>query len=136
MVWRSDANCVYALAVRDYLEGAFHAVIPSVLPPYSYCLAVDPLTAESETGVPPAGHLLPTGVLGRVWSFYPEVRTELGYALQPESSYLSTIPVVSDLPVQDGMAFAIPQMSLPDGHILACGARGATAGMCFWLDME
>lgn len=132
MVWRGDENCVYALTTEEATaDGTFRAIVPAALSSYSYCLAIDPLPDESEGAAPPAGLLLPTGGLGKVWSFYPDVRAKLGYALQPKNNYLSTIPVVNDLPVQNGLVWAIPQMTLPDGHILACGARAASAGMCF-----
>jgi hypothetical protein len=135
MVWRSNANCVYALVPNEDPPNTLWAVIPSGFSSYSYCLAVDPLPTERVITTPPSGLLLPTGVLGQVWSFYPDVQEALGYALQTQSSYLSTIPVMTALPVYDGLAWSFRQIALPDGRILSCGARAATAGMCF-LDQK
>jgi len=133
MVWRGDENCAYALVSVEDRGINSDAIIPAEMPgayPYGYCLSVAPLTVGDVISTPPAGLILPTGVLGMVWAYYEEVEMRLGYATQPETRYLATIPAVNDSPVMYGSPFTIPQMTLPNGHILACGSRGATAGAC------
>ena len=137
MVWRSDENCVYT--IQNSIDGGPRfAVIPKTIPAgsnpmiysYGYCLAVAPLIDKPLEVTPPAGLIEPTGVLGKVWRYYDELRTSLGYATQPEEDYAATIPTNAGAAVMDGLPFTMAQMTLPDGTILACGSRAATAGTC------
>jgi len=137
MLWRADQNCVYAIATSIAAEPR-HAIIPSGLPAspdsmihsYGYCLSVAPLTHIPPNLNPPTGYFEPTGVLGKVWHYYLEVSTELGFATAPEQHYTATVPTNDGAAVMDGSPFTIAQMTLPDGTIFACGSRAATAGTC------
>lgn len=135
MIWRSDENCAYALvSTEDRGANSADAIIPAEMPStdppgYGYCLSVAPLTGRDVISTPPTGLMLPAGVLRVVWAYYEEIRMQLGYATQPETRYTATIPAVNDSHGIGG-PYTIPQMTLPNGHILACGSRGATAGTC------
>ncbi len=137
MLWREDENCVYAIQ-NGTDGGSPFAVIPAAIPAepdsmihsYGYCLSVAPLTDTHVEATPPSGLIMPSGVLGKVWSYYPEIQTALGYATQPEQDYTATIPTNEGAAVMDGTPFTINQITLPDGSILACGSRAATAGTC------
>jgi len=137
MLWRADYNCVYAI-VTDMQYEPPRAIIPLAIPSdtasmihaYGYCLSVAPLTDRSLQTAPPAGLRVPTGVLGKIWRYYDEVRARLGYATAPEKHYTATIPTNNGAAVMDGLPFTWAQLTLPDGTIFACGSRAATAGMC------
>ena len=137
MLWRSDQNCVYALITDDPYSPP-RAIIPQIIPAdsnpmihsYGYCLAVAPLTDRTIEAEPPAGLIVPSGVLGLVWRAYDEIRAGLGYATAPEQRYSATVPTNEGAAVLDGSPFTIAQITLPDGTILACGSRAATAGTC------
>jgi hypothetical protein len=140
MAWRSDKNCVYAIEYSpDDPNSRGRAVIPAELPgwphgnvySYGYCLTVEPLTARHSQVTPPPGLMQPAGVLGKVWNYYGEIRTRLGCATQPERRYVAVIPANDETP-SDGMLWNIPQMTLPNGHILRCGSRAASAGTCLY----
>lgn len=131
MVWRGDQNCVYAILH----EGL--AVIPAEIPSepsgmlhsYGYCLTIDPLTDKSVALQPPDGLLLPSGVLGKVWRYYTEIRDQLGYAVDVEQRYSALIPPRNLTPVMC-CPWTNDQITLPSGDILACGVRAATSGSC------
>ncbi len=133
MVWRSDVNCAYAI-----MDSGIRPVIPRELPDspngtsrsYRYCLMVAPLADRPLTLTPPSGLLVPVGPLGKVWGYYEEVRNALGYATQPEQDYDGRIAVPVDEPVVMGGVFYMAQLQLPNGQILACGSRAASAGTC------
>jgi hypothetical protein len=131
MVWRSDKNCVYALA-----DSPGRVIIPLEIPwagknqGYGYCLMVDLPTERSIEASPSEDRFLPQGAIGRVWNYYSEVQTKLGYATAPEQPYTATIPTNEGQASMDGSPFYWRQMTLPDGTVLQCGSRGATAGTC------
>jgi hypothetical protein len=137
MLWRADQNCVYAIRT-DVSYSPHAAIIPVAIPTpsddtnyaYAYCLSLAPLTDRTVQAVPPAGLSLPTGVLGKIWNYYDEIRAELGYATAPEQHYTATIPTNAGAAFMDGSPFTIAQMTLPDGTIFACGSRAATVGTC------
>lgn len=131
MVWRSDKNCAYALATDEGQET--DVIIPEGLGPYKYCLDVVSSIESSDENVasaPPPGLIAPTKALGEVWRYYREVQGQLGYATQPETCYHATIPPPKDTLPVNGLLNTMPEISLPDGRMLFCGARGATAGTC------
>ncbi len=129
MIWRGDKNCVYSVETAS--EGA---VLPFSDYPYSsygYCLSVAPLEDLALQLTPPSGLSMPVGVLGKVWSYYSEIQTGLGFAIQVEQPYTATIPVDTGIKyTMDGSPFYRDQITLPDGDTLACGTRAATAGTC------
>ncbi len=129
MIWRQDKNCVYSVETATE-----RAVLPFTDYPnssYGYCLSVAPLEELAVHITPPSGLRLPTGVLGKVWSYYAEIQTGLGFAIQVEQPYTATILVDTGIKyTMDGSPFYRDQIILPDGHTLACGTRAATAGTC------
>lgn len=131
MLWRSDYNCAYAVLDNH------SAVIPLAMPDdpktvrgYRYCLSLAPLTDRSISANPPAGSVEPTGTIGKVWHYYAEVRDKLGYATAAEQSYPATVPNSSQQSAESGLVSYTPQITLPDGQVLACGSRSATSGTC------
>ena len=132
MLWRADYNCVYAISTHS---DPHRAIIPESIPgemihSYGYCLAVTPLPDRIIELQTPDGLRIPSGVLGLVWRYYDEVRTVLGNATAPEQHYTATVPTNEGAAVMDGSPFTMAQITLPDGTVLACGSRAATAGTC------
>ena len=134
MLWRSDYNCVYAI-IADVPDSPHFALIPKSIPgemihSYGYCLAVTPLTDRAIELQTTDSLLMPTGVLGLVWRYYDEIRAGLGNATAPEQRYTATVPTNDGAAIMDGSPFTMAQLTLPDGIVLACGSRAATAGTC------
>ncbi len=135
MVWRADYDCAYAIKTDG------HAIIPAEVfthekadqtnYAYGYCLT-ETLVTDAPIVPAPAHLLVPTGVLGKLWRYYPDIRVGLGFATQPEQHYTATIPTndSKNIAVMEGLPFYFAQMSLPNGHILGCGSRAATGGTC------
>ncbi len=144
MLWRADYDCVYAIET-NLPSSKRNAIIPLAVPlegdsgmirSYGYCLSVAPLIPPTVaplplmTLAPPTGLLEPTGALAKVYHAYDAIQSGLGYATAPEQRYTATVPTNEGAAVMDGSPFTIAQITLPDGTILACGSRAATAGTC------
>jgi hypothetical protein len=134
MLWRSDLNCVYPIVAGDrtvpFIPNEIYKLSPPNTLSYVYCLTVAPLSDRSANVSPPSGLIEPTGVLGKVWRYYSDLRTTLGYATAAAQSYHAVIPKTSHEAVIDGLPFDIPQLSLPNGKMLVCGSRAASVGTC------
>jgi hypothetical protein len=132
MLWRADRDCVYAYRYSD--NPAERIVIPREMQArpsgsYSYCLSVTELPRVVVPEPIVIGLHVPTGELARVWSRYREVRDVLGYAVDLARGYEAELPihVCAD---QFTCTYSVPQITLPDGRILSCGMRAASAGTC------
>lgn len=122
MVRDAASGCVYA-----YSE-ANQNIILVTSDNYAYCAVSDTLPDNPGSDTPPGGLLNPTGAFGRVWNAYPVVRDGLGYATSAEQSYTGQIPVQGVF--MGGAPYDSPVAPLPDGRVLYCGFRAATAGTC------
>ncbi len=94
---------------------------------YNYCLEFGGLPEAVVSDIPSLAALTPTGIFGRLWTAYSDVREALGYATAPEQRYTSSLPPVNN---SGGGPFSTPLIQLPDGRLLSCGFRSATAGTC------
>lgn len=122
MVRNAGANCVYAYSeqTRNIILGPNGS--------YHYCIEFDALPETPAGSPPPEGLIEPAGPFGRVWGFYPSVREALGWATAPEQTYTGQMPPLESS--LGGGPFSMPQAPLPDGRVLYCGMRAATAGTC------
>ena len=125
MVQRVDEECVYAFS-----NLADSIIVPRELDNvYHYCLEFAGLPQNEAVVEHPAGDLLlPDGAFGRVWSHYNIVRQNLGFATAHSESFAGSIP--SSTPILNGAPISVPVAPLPDGKVLWCGMRAATAGTC------
>lgn len=126
MVRNAGANCVYAYSDEDQ-----NIILVPILGPssiYHYCIEFDTLPETSAGSPPPDGLIEPTGAFGHVWGFYPNVREVLGWATASEQMYTGQMPPLESS--LGGGPFSMPQAPLPDGRVLYCGMRAATAGTC------
>ncbi len=98
MLWREDQACAYAFAYSDAYPDGFIIIPPDIGTPslemdYHYCLAAppthEPAAIQSSS---PDGLLVPTGMLGNVWTHYQALPTGLGYAAEPEQPYAASLP--------------------------------------------
>jgi len=134
MVGAEDGRCAYIFAYsEDYPDGGI--VIPAdirtindISSGYHYCIEFDGLPNMPTLEPAPLGLQNPVGSFGRAWAYYADVRAALGYASAPEQHYISALPPAEV--ILGGGPFSIPQLRLPDGRLLSCGFRAATAGMC------
>lgn len=134
IVQRAGESCVfvYATHARDGNPDG-NIVIPRSIAAkpygmYSYCTPFDGLPETSPGVTAPAGLLVPMGIFGQVWSYYEDIRAVLGYATKPEWFYLWEVP--PQPPTLGGGPFSSPVVRLPDGRVLYCGYRAASAGHC------
>jgi hypothetical protein len=128
MLWRADQDCVYAYS--ETARPGKGIIIPRELDSdYAYCLQAATLPDKALSEPTPAGLQAPVGVLGKVWRYYGEVRSALGYAVAPQQAYVANIPY-HDCSNQFACTFFPPLLTLPDGRTLSCGQRAASAGKC------
>lgn len=137
MIWRSDVNCVYAIYDRG--QGDLRAIVPakpgeknhpSSSSVGGYCLMLAPLIDKNpELPSPPAGQFYPSGALGKVWNFYFPIQRAMGYATAPELSFTANYPTPST-PQSGESALYYPQMTLPNGKLLACEFDSDLQGYC------
>lgn len=122
MVRNSGTNCayVYSNVNQNIILGPGGS--------YHYCIEYDALPDIPGTDVPPDGLIVPVGAFGRIWYSYENVREALGWATAPDQSYTGQLPPPESS--SGGGPFSMPQAPLPDGRVLYCGTRGATAGTC------
>lgn len=116
MVYAEGRGCLYAYAERIILPRDDAEEFSS----YRYCLPFDHLPEGPEGG--------PPGPFGRVWAFYAEVADALGAADGGIVRYESARPPGE--PPAAGGVFYNGELTLPDGAMLYCGMRAATAGSC------
>ncbi len=134
MVQRAGEGCVLVFSTQPTENGPTGSiVIPRArraLPfgEYNYCTPFDKLPENSIGGAPPAGLLMPGGVFGQIWGYYEEVRGTLGYATEKDRLYMAPLPL--QMPGISGAPWATAIVTLPDGRVLSCGYRAATAGWC------
>lgn len=117
MVYIEGETCLYAYAdgiilPRDAAVGEFSN--------YRYCLPFADLPEASEDA--------PDDPFGRVWFLYADVAHALGVPTGSVVRYATTFPPAD--PVVMGGVFYSGIITLPDGTMLYCGMRAATAGTC------
>ncbi len=125
LLWRADRDCVYAFSTKPPDP---NIVIPKLIGfqefgVYHYCLEV----ASLPTSMP--GTPSPSGALGKIYSFYAEIREALGNPTANEVHYRAKIPTFS-CSGEFMCSFMPPLLTLPDGRTLSCGMRAASAGKC------
>jgi hypothetical protein len=127
MIWRGDFNCVYAIN-EDYV----------MAPPLGtnnggrvYCLTIPDLVDPPSLGTAPEGKILPEALLAWVWSYYPEIQQALGFATQPAVHYTASPSKIDPWEGSGDGPFLLQYMSLPDGKIFTCAARGGRLGKCW-----
>lgn len=132
MAHAEDSTCAYVFTFTA--EGG-QIVIPGTeraepFGEYHYCTEFTELPPARLDDLPPAGLLLPSDPFDRLWSSYAEMQEAVGYARSADEWYTVTV-YPSSAPVGfSGAPWQSPVISLPDGRILMCGFRAATAGSC------
>jgi hypothetical protein len=117
MVYIEGESCLYAYADGAVIPGGLVGVQSGY---YVYCLSFDELPAATANA--------PEEPFGRIWSYYEEVPDALGQQIGEAIRYTTTIP--PDEPVIMGGVFYSGMITLPDGLMLYCGTRAATARTC------
>ena len=110
MIWRADNESVYVFYANDGSSGGSYSVFP--INAYRY-LPDNPFADSA-----PAGLVRPINAFGRVWGHNQTVRNGLGWAVETERGFNTTI-------VMTGL---VPQtMTLPDGGALLLTQSGQWA---------
>ena len=132
MLTRVDSNCAYAYSYTTKPEGNIVITQEISAKPfgyYTYCLDFSTLPDVLIVEATPTGLQAPIGKLGKVWRYYQEVRSALGYATAPEQLYLADIPFHACTD-EFSCSYMPPILALPDGRVLSCGMRAASGGKC------
>lgn len=117
MAYFEGQSCLYTYAGGPVMPRSPVGVQPSS---YVYCLPFDEL--------PDAPADAPEAPFGRIWSYYDEVSDALGAPIGDAVRYTTTTP--PNDPVVVGGVFYSGMITLPDGLMLYCGTRAATARTC------
>ncbi len=123
LLWRSDLNCIYIFATSAQSEDGNIIILPDAVNNYTYCNPVD--SADDNA-------------FSRLVADYNLADT-LG-ATHGDSVTYTFDPATRTLPDSttgfSGSPYDQLQLPLPDGRLLWCGVRAATAGTCHLTDAE